>query len=111
MTPDDIWLLVHEEIICNTSDPDVVRSQIQAMLAGLPTDDETMGSVLNEARGFARARHEEFKILDFDIERVVGVMDATMEPMIAWLEANGLTNARHHVFGRGKNWWRDPALV
>jgi hypothetical protein len=105
MTPDDIYHLVHDDIIENESDPDVIRSQIQAMLASLPTDDETMGSVLNEARGVSQARHEEFRVLDFDMERVIGVWDAAMEPMIWWLEANGLTNARYHVFG--KNWWSD----
>jgi len=105
MTPNDISHLVHEEIIMNELEPDVVRSRIHTMLATLPTDDATMGSILNEARGFCLARHHEFKMLSEDLERVVGVMDASMEPMIRWLEANGLTNARHHVFG--KNWWSD----
>jgi hypothetical protein len=105
MTPDDIGHLVHEEIIMNELEPDVVRSRIQTMLAGLPTDDATMGGILNEARGFCLARHHEFKMISEDLERVVGVMDAALEPMIVWLGTNGLTNARHHVFG--KNWWRD----
>jgi hypothetical protein len=105
MTPGDISHFVHEGIIMNEEEPDVIRSQIQAMLAGLPTDDETMGAILNEARELCRARHMEFGILSQDIERVIGGMDAAMEPMITWLEANGPNNARHHVFG--KNWWSD----
>jgi hypothetical protein len=107
MTPDDIKHFVHEEIIMDELEPDMVRSRIQTMLAGLPTDDATMGSILNEAREFCRARHWEFQQLENDIERVVGVMDGAIEPMIVWLEANGLANARHHVFGR--NWWSDRA--
>jgi hypothetical protein len=41
MTPNDISHLVHEEIIMNELEPDVVRSRIQTMLADLPTDDAT----------------------------------------------------------------------
>jgi hypothetical protein len=105
MTRDDISDAIHEDIISQADDPDVVRSKIKTMLAGLPDDDETIGAVLHEAKMFAAGRHEQFRILDEDMKRVVGVIDGGLEPMIAWLEAKGLTNARQQVFGR--KWWTE----
>jgi hypothetical protein len=105
MTHDDISHAIHEEIISNEDDPDVMRSKIKTMLADLPDDDETIGAVIHEAKMFAAARHEQFRILDDDMERVVGMMDGGLEPMIAWLEAKGRTDARQQVFGR--KWWTE----
>lgn len=103
MTPNEFQLAIHEDIIGNEISPDVVRERVTALLASLPTDDETMGAVLNEARAMASARHFEFEMLDSDCERVIGVQDGVIEPAIAWLQTNGLPDARHHVFGR--LWW------
>jgi hypothetical protein len=105
MTPDDIQHEIQCEIVENEYDPAVVRERVQALLAGVSADDETMGAVLHEARLIASARHHEFNYLSGDMERVIGVHDAQLDPMIAWLEANGLTDARRHVFGR--KWWGD----
>jgi hypothetical protein len=41
---------IREDIFGNEIDPHEVRAKVKAMLAGLPTDDETMGAVLHEAR-------------------------------------------------------------
>jgi hypothetical protein len=111
MTPTDIEFAIHEDIIIETYDPDEARAKVKAMLAGLPTDDETMGAVLHEAREMARARHREFEMraVNDDTERVVGVMDGAIEPMVAWLEANGFPDARRHVFGL--EWWEPSAPV
>jgi hypothetical protein len=103
MTPIDIQHVIHD-IVVSEIDPDVIRASVTVLLAGFPTDDETIGAVLHEAREQARARHKEFQMLSGDIERVVGVMDGVIEPAIAWLEANGLPDARRHLFGR--EWWR-----
>jgi hypothetical protein len=108
MTPDDIELATGN-IVETEYDPTVVRGRIQAFLASLPTDDETMGAVLHRGREVASARHHEFGALNPDMERVVGVMDAQIEPMIKWLEANGLPDARRHVFGR--EWWKPDYWV
>jgi hypothetical protein len=105
-TPLDVQDEIQHEIITNELDPFVVRKRVQAYLADLSLDDETMGAVLHEARLTARARNDEFRRCDGDMERVVAVMDGAIEPMIAWLEANGLPDARRHVFGRGR-WWSD----
>jgi hypothetical protein len=100
MTPNDLELETGN-IIEEEYEPDVIRKRVRALLAGLPTDDETVGAVLHEARQQAIARHHEFQMLDRDIERVVAVMDAVIEPAIAWLEVNGLgDDARRHVFGK-----------
>lgn len=108
MTPDKIEIEIRD-IVEDEIDPDVIRKRVGALLAGLPADDETMGAVLHEARGQALARHREFetRCVNDDTERVVGVMDGVIEPAIAWLEANGLADARRHVFGR--MWWNRRA--
>jgi hypothetical protein len=92
---------IHEDIFGNEIDPDEARAKVKAMLAGLPTDDETMGAVLHEAREIARARHFEFEVRrsNDDTERVVGVMDGATEPMIAWLEVNGPPPIPHSTLG------------
>ena len=109
MTHNEFQLAIHEDIICDEDSPDVVRERVTTLLAGLPADDETMGAVLHEARAMASARHFEFEMLDGDCERVIGVQDGVIEPAIAWLQANGLPDARRHVFGR--LWWLQDEIA
>lgn len=98
MTPEDIKLEIQEELM--VYEPDVTRVRVEAFLAGLRDNEQTIAAVYNEARDLAHARHREFVTRQRDMERVVAVFDACIEPMIAWLEANGLDNARRHVFGK-----------
>jgi hypothetical protein len=82
-SPLDIQDAIQHEIVEIDCDPDVIRERVRAMLTTLSSDDETMGAVLNEARLVAVARHMEFDHpYSGDMEPVVGVFDARLDPMI-----------------------------
>lgn len=103
MTPDDIELATGN-IVETEHDPAAVRGRVRAFLANLPTDDETVGLVLHRGHEIAHARHYEFGALNPDMERVIAIHDAQLDPMITWLEANGLPDARKYVYGRIDDW-------
>ena len=104
MTPDDIEHVVHEELMYEY-EPAVVRSKTDEFLASLDDSEETAASVYYQARKIADARHREFEMRDGDMERVVAVFDAVLDPMIRWLEEKrGFANARKYVFDQIDDW-------
>lgn len=93
-SPDDIEHVIQEDIVMHVDDPAEVRRQVTAFLAGLRADDETVvAAVFHHAREIAGARHMEFIHCSEDMERVVAILDAELEPMIRWLRHAGMTDA------------------
>jgi hypothetical protein len=102
MTPDEIDHILFEDILMGERTAPV-RVQVEAFLAGLRDTDENMAAVYQSARQIAKARWWELKVWqDDDIEAVVALFDAMLDPMIQWLDDNGLAHARKHVFGKVK---------
>lgn len=103
MSPDDIDHILFQEIVLGANTAPV-RVQVKAFLAGLRDTEENMAAVDESARQLAKARWWELKVWqDGDMESVVANFDAMLDPMIQWLDDNGITNARMHVFGNVKD--------
>jgi hypothetical protein len=104
-TPADINEEINEGIIIEEYEPIHVRLKVKTYLAALDDSDETAAAVYDQARNFAEARHWEFQMKDGDMERVIAVFDAVIDPMIDWLEAKGddRDDVRRFVFGSIEN--------
>ena len=105
MTPTDIEHVINEEIIASEYEPANVRTEVEAFLATLDDSEETAAAVYNQARAFASARHDELVMRDGDLERVVAIFDAVLEPMLRWLAAKaGMSDPRRYVFDKIDGW-------
>jgi hypothetical protein len=100
MNFNDIDHVLFEEILLGEGDAPV-RVQVETFLAGLRDTEENMAAVYECARQIAKARWWELKVWqDGDMETIVAIFDAMLDPMIQWLDENGLVNARAHIFGK-----------
>jgi hypothetical protein len=80
--------VVHEGIILRYDDPAVISAKIYRLLRVLGPND--VFAVHAVAKAKARAIEDERREKEDDMDHVIGVLSAVLEPMVDWLERHGV---------------------
>jgi O-acetylhomoserine/O-acetylserine sulfhydrylase-like pyridoxal-dependent enzyme len=90
MTFDDLEHCIHEDIIIENDDRAAIAAEVSKLLNGLK--QEHIFLVHRLAKDFAAAIAFEFAFKDGDMVEIVRKQGAVLEPMVAWLQHQGVNS-------------------